>query len=578
VRLVVPRSRGTLAWAARFLFPGVLLYDSSVSLGADHVAALFLPPLFTLLVRAYRELSPRLLVLLVTMLAGGVLVKYTSSMMLAPVPVAVVAGRAVYLGVQSLRGRVPVSIRRSWYLGPLAAAGAGLMLTAPHWLKNWIWYADPLYPSLHRYLTPRPWTEDAADLFEYGYKEYQFWRPPRTLDGFVQTLKALATFSFIPNDYARYHGKVPVFGSLFTLGALCLPFLKDKRRLVLLYLCVHVSLFVWYWTHHQDRYLQTLLPWIAAATAGVVILAWRAGTAPKIAISALIGLQIVWGGDVYFIPAHAMIKSPQKKVIDLLGAGYRKEYDARLDVFGVYPDVGKALPPDARVLLHDNHVHVGLGRTSVSDWGGWQFGISYGRQKSAREVYDLLSSLKVTHLLWDSQVSKGWDSLAGDIMFFDFALRYGEEPKKFGGSVLARMPKEPPPAELDDRAVFLGCNDQYKSGLYRLKDLTVPVFGPKRTKFPAPERPGPPAGESADALVADAAFVVIDPRCQKTTPDKVRTGFTLAARRKVVNGPKGAKTHEIWIRTPGRPAPAPSPAPVAAPDDGGHGDDEGGGL
>ena len=40
-------------------------------------------------------------------------------------------------------------------------------------------------------------------------------------------------------------------------------FLKGTRRLWLLALWIHVGVFAWYSVHHQDRYLQGLLPLMA---------------------------------------------------------------------------------------------------------------------------------------------------------------------------------------------------------------------------------------------------------------------------------------------------------------------------
>ena len=78
----------------------------------------------------------------------------------------------------------------------------------------------------------------------------------RDLDGLWKTLKAVFTFAFIPNDYSRNHGNVPVFGSLFTLLIPCLIFLKKTRRIWMLVAIVDVAILTWYWVHHQDRYLQ----------------------------------------------------------------------------------------------------------------------------------------------------------------------------------------------------------------------------------------------------------------------------------------------------------------------------------
>jgi hypothetical protein len=560
VRLLVPRSRGRFAWAARFLFPGVFLYDSSLSMGADHVAALFVLPMFILLLRTLPKLEPRLCVLLAMMIAGGIMAKLTSLLMLLPLPAAALVGRGLWLARPSVREGAAIS-KNAWIVGPLVTLAAGLVFTAPFWLKNWIWYGDPIYPSLHKYLHLRPWTQDAADLFEYGYKEHQFWRPSRDLAGLKKTLAALVNFSFVPNDYAAYHGKVPVFGSLFTLFLVALPFLKNTRRIWALVACVHASLFVWYWTHHQDRYLQTIVPWMAAVTAATLVKLWDRDVFTRLAASALVGVQIVWGGDVYFIPGHVMIKSPVRVATDLMSSGYQKNHESRFRIFTPWSDIGKALPKGANVLLHDNHSHLGINAISVSDWGGWQFGISYGRMGSPREIHDMLVKMGVTHMTWDAGKSQAWDSVAGDIMFFDFALKYALSPKSYGGITLAKMPKTPPPDEIEDTVAVIACpRDAYKTGLYHVKDLHVPVFGPRRKKYP---KPTIRAGGEPEELVKEASYVVLSTKCKKTMPAAERSKFMRAPKRRKVGGEQ-----EIWIRKTGSEPEAPAPSTTKAGADG----------
>ena len=57
-------------------------------------------------------------------------------------------------------------------------------------------------------------------------------------------------------------------------------------------------------------------------------------------------------------------------------------------------------------------------------------------------MYDAFRSYGVTHLLWPTGFSSNGDSVAGDLVFFDFALRYGREARAVGGFTLARMPDE----------------------------------------------------------------------------------------------------------------------------------------
>jgi hypothetical protein len=449
----------------------------------------------------------------------------------------------------------PGEPRGNAWRGPGIALCVGLVATSTFWLKNWIWYGDPVYPSLYKHLTLRPWTVDAADLFEWGYKDFQFWRPTRDLGGVESTVKALYTFSFLPNDYSGHHGKVPVFGSLFTLLVACLPFLRRTKRVWALTAATLAAVAVWYWTHHQDRYLQTLVPWMTAATAATMVLLWQSGKLTRLALSALVGLQVVWAGDLPFLSTHTMSRSSMKRVIDLLASGYNRDYDKRFETMTHWVNMHNKLPRGARVLLHDNHTHLGLAAETVSDWGAWQFGISYGRHRTPREIYDLLKGMGVTHISWDRANSNGWDSVAGDIMFFEFAMRETVDRQNVDGAILAKMPTAPPSAPFDDRVAMLGCNNLYKSGVYKIQDLTVPVFGPKSGHYPPPRAEGTP-----DEILAQANILVLDERCHKPP-----TNFELAARRKVMRDGRGSRELTLWLRSNGNAQAAPAPPPLPLP-------------
>ena len=525
VRLLVPGSRATGSWGARFLFPGVLLYDSSLAGGADHIGALFALPIFITLMRALPALAPGRCALLALMMAGAAMTKVTAGLMLVPGAAVAVAAVAVWRSVGE---------RRLLWKGPAAATVTVLAGTAFFWMRNWIWYGDPVYPSLHEYLTLRPWTEDAANLFEWGYKDYQLWRPERSWSGILDSLSALFTFSFLPNNYGRLHGNVPVFGSLFTLLTLCLPFLKDTKRIWGLVALTLVAVFTWYSVHHQDRYLQTLVPWMAAVTAAIIIRIWQTNRLSRAAICILIVTQVLIGADVYFIQSHAMIRSPVKRVADLLAAGHKGQYDERLEVFSGWVAVRDALPEDAHVLLHDNHVHLGLSRRTTSDWSTWQYGMSYGRLESPHDVWELLHDLGVTHIVWQDRISKGWDSVAGDLVFFDFAIRRTVDRKKIGQHWVARMPDEPPPDIPFRKVAFFGCDEFYASGLYPLSAMTVPVFGPDRRNFPQPIAAG--GDRPSDAFFEHADYVVVDRRCAKSIAARLGSkGFLHVANRKLQN-------------------------------------------
>ncbi len=551
VRRLVPGARAAGSWAALFLFPGIFLYDSSLAGGADHIAALFALPIFLQLLRVLPRLEPRGMALLALVLAGGAMTKVTALLLFLPGVLLALALRVLWLGV----GRaVPGVPRANAWRGPLAALAAGLAVTSPFWLRNWLWYGDPLYPSLHAVLSPRPWTADAANSFEWAFKDAQSWKPAPGLAGLVENLKILFTYSFVPHDWARFHGDVPVFGSLFSILSLSLPFLRPNRRLWGLVGCVGVALLVWYRIHHQDRYLQTILPWMAAATAATMVLLWRRGWLTRTLLGGLVLLQVVWGGDVWFLPNHGIIGSPVKKVADLLSAGFRKDYEARFEGFAPWPEVSAALPSDATVLLHDHHTHLGLARATVSDWPGWQFGLSYGRLGSPQDVWQAYRELGVTHLVWGKEVSKGSDSLAGDLNFFETATRFTEPRQLVGGQLVAKLPEIPPSSEAWTEVLVLGCKGLYPPGLYRREQLTVPVHGPENRSFPQPLEPAGADAETLTRQAERAGALVLDPHCPTALPADVLRRFDLVARRPLVNPertmrrPRGDKGWELWLR------------------------------
>ncbi|GMV17680.1 MAG: hypothetical protein HS104_32180 [Polyangiaceae bacterium] len=543
VRRLVPRARPGWVWPARFLFPGTFLYDSSLSVGADHVGAAFGPAIFLVLLRVVDSLGPRACVALGALLSAAALTKESIAMMLIPTPVAAVAVAAA-VALWRVRRASPEA-RLRWLTGPAAATLACLVFTAPLWLKNLIWHHDPFYPVGFRYFQGQPWTSDAAYLYQYGYVEHQFARPVAGLAGVLETLKTLATFSFVNNDYPQFHGKLPVFGSLFTLLLLCLPFLKGTRRIWLLVVWVHLGLFAWYWVHHQDRYLQGLVPLMTAVVAAVVVLVWRTTRlVGKGLTAALLALQVVWGGDVYFIRTHAMAGSAAIKSLDLLEAGYKKQYTERFVFEGDMVALRKALPKSARLLLHENHAHLGVGVPSLTDWLTYQFGISYGTLAGPPEVHALLSSMKVTHIAWQPERSRGWDSLAGDLTFFDFVLNATGERRLVGGHFLVPLREAPPPPRPRSTVLVAACKSP-KSGLYELADLTAPSFGPERGRYPAPRTAlGPPA--QLAELATRAEMLVLEPACAPGFSAQV-AGFTLAAKRGAPTG-TGNPRPELWVR------------------------------
>ena len=530
--LETPKAAGT--WVAIFLFPSLFIYDSSLGIAADHITAFFVIPAALTLRRVWRRMDAKHAAAFAIPIAGGLLTKY-QAMIGAVLPLAAFAVRALWLVI---RGSSRTDRRRVIF-AIIGAVCAGLILTASHWLKNWIWYGDPVYPYLHQYLKLHPWSADASQQFEHFYLVTQLW-PPKgdTTAKLLETSKALFTFSFVPHDFEGFHHDFPTFGSLFTLTLLPLVFMRGARRIWALVAQATASVLVWYWVSHWDRYLQIVVPLMAAAVGAIVCVVWASGLASKVAITSLVAIQAIWGADIPFYAGHVMIGgSPLKRTIDLLSSGYRKDKSIRDRVYG-FSDLARSLPRDATVLVHDMNDRLGIERPTVSDIVMWQAGLRYGVVPSPRALYEQLKSWEVTHVLWRQHSTTGYDTLAGDLTFFAFITLYVPQPTSVDGFLLARLPTQPPPAERWHEwpaAVFV-CSENYPAGQYQLGDLNVPTVGPRQ--YPAP-RVALRAGVDAAQLVRNARVVAYESRCGTTLDVRDLSGFKKVA---VRNGA------ELWVR------------------------------
>ncbi|HEX2877845.1 MAG TPA: hypothetical protein VHP33_41635 [Polyangiaceae bacterium] len=517
---LAPRRRLPLAWLALLAFPELYCYDSMLSGSADHVAAVFAVPLFLALLRALPSLEPRACTLLGLVCAAVLSTKYTAYGLLL-VPLAALVGRAAQLLITTPgRGR--------WWLlrGPSIAALLAIVLWSPHWLKNLLWYGDPVYPFLHAHLRVEPWVPHADERFSLLLYKGQL--AERSLTGVVQSLTSAFTFSFLPQDWWLFHRDLPIFGSLFSFS---LPFallLRSSRRYWLLYGAVLVAVVYWFWSYHLDRYLQVLVPWMAVIVAVTASSLWQLGVGGRAAVLLLGGVQLVWGADVPFFPTHALTGTSGHQVsIKFLSSGFTREAD-RFRVFGDYTDLGRALPRGAKVLLHDNLLRLGLGTAVVSDAAIGQLGIEYAVAPSARGVFERLRELGVSHLVWEPGRSQGWDSLAGDIAFHRLASRYAVDARDFGAFRLAAMPPTPPPRPAaPEQVLLLTCGATYARGSYQLMSLSVqPLAAPRPARdYPKPERAAP--DEAVPGLAEQAVALVVNPRCYRA---KLPDGFSFAFR------------------------------------------------
>ena len=85
----------------------------------------------------------------------------------------------------------------------------------------------------------------------------------------------------------------------------------------------------------------------------------------------------------------------------------------------------------------------GTGVTTVLDNPGWQYGIEYGKTKSPAEMHELFRRLGVTHVFGKTEKSKGTDSIAGDIRFYDYLRRRAATSRSVSGGLLVEVGEKP---------------------------------------------------------------------------------------------------------------------------------------
>jgi hypothetical protein len=516
-RAGAPRHLG-MGLAVTFLFPSVFLYDGGLFTGADHMLAFFAVPWLLSWLRLSEGPTAGRAVLFGLLLGALVVTKYQAAWLI-PLPLIVLA----------------VALARKRALGPLAvAAGVALACAAPHWLKNWIAYGDPVYPLGAAWFHPRPWSRSAARLVDAVFAR-GFWPARGPLPEKLQeTARALFTFSFEPHDWPTYHGQVPVFGSMFTLLLVALPFFHARRRLYWVIAFVLAGIAGWYWVSHQDRYLQALLPWMAASVAAIMIHLWRQGTAVRAGLSGLAIAQLAWGSGVYFIHArddHYEIDrpSPLSAAVELLASGYEGTLEQKLSPFEPWPSIGRALPEGAKPLIHERHLRLGLGAPSVTDLPGSQGAISYEDLLWPEAIWRRLTALGVTHVVWETKASHANDTWASDFAFFRFVEAAVIERHAVGPFTVGRM-IQPDDVSLaspvSDSVLLVDCAAHERSG-----ELTLEQMARPNEPWDSDALPEPKSVDDLDAAWERAGFALVRSADQKCASPRADRGWVEAARR-----------------------------------------------
>jgi hypothetical protein len=249
-------------------------------------------------------------------------------------------------------------------------------------------------------------------------------------------------------------------------------------------------------------------------------------------------LQVAWAGDWYFSgfdrmsSAVELIRGSQSgRTRAARYAGYRSDF----------VQLGKSLPPNARVLLHNQHAMLGIDRTVLLDLIGFQGVIDYRPLKSVCDVDAAYRALGVTHVAWTPGASPASDKQS-QILFDVYAGMY-LKPASFGRIQSAPLPAERPARATGEMQIVTWGLAGYANGSYRLGDLgACEWYPPELIKYPAPRQPADNDSLAGALRVADAALIAGAESLPPAAAQALQGAFT------AVNS---AGNFQVFARKPG---------------------------
>ncbi|WP_433930695.1 hypothetical protein AB3662_42020 [Sorangium cellulosum] len=545
-------------WAAFFLFPSLFVHDQNPSGSADHFLGFFAAPVLLASMRFAERFDRRYAVLLGASLGGAMLAKYQAVYHLGMAAAIVVPRAAYLLGRAAFRAakkrRRPLLSPRRVLVAGLIASGVALGTAAPHFVKNTIYYNNPVYPMAQRVFTRSyPQHARSAEFMEKAYPNKPYLPKGKGLERQLIAVGNFFSFSFSPHySFTRY---VPSMGSLFTLLLPTLLVIRGRRRPALAAWAAFAGIWVWGNTYTADRYLQGLLAVPIAATAAMLVRTWQLGTIARLGLVPLVVFQIVWSGDVPFYSGPDRLE----RALSLIRSTYEKKWtDAQRFKFREnHRAITQATPPDARILARNYRTTLGIERDIVFDIQAWQSLIFYEPVRGPRELYEHYRSVGITHILYPPN-QRPPDTLQAAVLFNELVHRHATEKRRFGSLQLVTMPKEPPPPdELPYEVLALGAPG-YEDGLYPVEALHIlPKLQPPKGQGPKPAKAWPRDSGAQAALVEAAEAVVVGKdAARRGRALKLDSAFSAAER---------FKNYTVYLRDKRSAAPAETPPPADAP-------------
>jgi hypothetical protein len=274
----------------------------------------------------------------------------------------------------------------------------------------------------------------------------------------------------------------------------------------------------------------------------MIVRAWERGVLARIGLVALVGFQIVVGGDVPYFAGRDRMDDALK----LIRSGREERAKTRFDQYlRSQIAISRRLPADAVVLFHNTRLALGLNRTVLQDLPGYQGLIDYRSVKTPRELCELYRSQGITHIVHQRSV---WPALSKqeEVVFAAFLGRFAQNTFREGEYEVIELPSELPPQEPPYRALLLGLGN-YADGVYSVDALGVYEPLPERFKqWPIPAQSVPSESAGLPEVIDRVDAVVI---ANNVAPS---SGLATALRDRFTNVLSFADRFAVWIRRTSR--------------------------
>lgn len=520
-------------WAIFFLFPAVFIYDQNIAGSADHVLGMTAAPLLLALGRAMKRLNPRYLAIAGVAAGCHILTKY-QAIYLVVATATVVAARVGWLIWWRLRKHEDALSWRQLIRGPLVITTVALLVSSPHFIKNSVYYQNPLYPfAQHTFPSTFDDWQRPEESKEVGALE----RGPSAVFGHIGLVgREVRPRSLVldaraePADLdapprANAKSKALVQQNQtntapsawdFKYASRSFSFLPQGDSWIERFVWVQRTFLDWSF-ETGNRHLTSkrpymgslftlLLPlllllrkskrlWFGLAFCYVAFCSWGMTIANDRYLVGFMSLPIGmsgallvrgWGLGLMARFGLALLVSVQlmwgadapwvyadkriRDATDLIKRGYTRGSDGRFNYFGSAAALTNAFPEDALILGRYFKANLGFDRAMLNTHRSIQSYIDFRKLKNPRDLWQISKDRGVTHLLYPDGQRK--PTVVQDIVLFDALAEISEDRKKVAGNVIVRL-SDRPPANTANFLVLVKGLKEYKDGLFNVRNLSV---------------------------------------------------------------------------------------------------------